>query len=114
MGLAKPNNFSLFSDQLQLSSHETIYSFINKENENLVIPINPSSECTSQQSFNIDVPIQNIESKTVMIYKDRTGAIKYIVSEYEDRIEKDNDDPMPFVRYVNFLGGGGVHSWSKC
>ena len=101
MGLAKPNNFSLFSDQLQLSSHETIYSFINKENENLVIPITPSSECTSQQSFNIDVPIQNIESKTVMIYKDRTGAIKYIVSEYEDRIEKDNDDPMPFVRYVN-------------
>jgi len=102
-GLDCPLEVNLPNYHLQLSSHETIYSFINKENENLVIPINPSSECTSQQSFNIDVPIQNIESKTVMIYKDRTGNIKYIVSEYEDRIKKDNDDPMPFVRVISGL-----------
>ena len=69
--------------------------------------IKPSTDCNTNsqvtsRDISIDVQIQNITSKTVMIYRDKTDLIKAYVSENADNIEKDNDDPMPFVRYKNF------------
>ena len=64
--------------------------------------VSTGNDCGFSHSINFNVPL-NGTSRTVMVYKDSSEAQKlsYHTSEFEDRIEKDNSDPMPFVRIIS-------------
>ena len=64
-----------------------------------------TSDCSA---YNIDttqtisIP-DDFESMTVLVYGKADGVAGVYASKNMDQIEKDNDDPMPFVRVISGL-----------
>ena len=73
------------------------------------ITVSTGQECGFSDTISFTVPL-NGTSRTVMVYKDAPDAQKlsYYISEFEDRIEKDNSDPMPFVRVISGVDCPGI------
>ena len=78
-----------------IASQETKYGFYdNNENVPLVI----RAECGGSSELTIDLPLGSRESQTVLVYRDGAGEVKLYAAKNLDQIQKDNSDPMPFVR----------------
>ena len=79
-----------------IASQETKYGFYDhNENDPLVI----RAECGGSSSeLTIDLPLGSRESQTVLVYRDGAGEAKLYAADKMDQIQKDNSDPMPFVR----------------
>lgn len=78
-----------------ISSQETKYAFVpNTPEKNLKL-----EWCDNQYQHEINVNLSvPLESKTILVYRDSNQNIQTYESTSPDKIEKDNDDPMPFVR----------------
>ena len=79
-----------------IASQETKYGFYD-HNEN--VPLVIRAECGGSSSeLTIDLPLGSRESQTVLVYRDGAGEAKLYPADKLDQIQKDNSDPMPFVR----------------
>ena len=79
-----------------IASQETRYGFYD-HNEN--VPLVIRAECGGGGSeLTIDLPLGSRESQTVLVYRDGAGEVKLYPAHKMDQIQKDNSDPMPFVR----------------
>ena len=79
-----------------IASQETKYGFYD-HNEN--VPLVIRAECGGGGSeLTIDLPLGSRESQTVLVYRDGAGEVKLYAAKNLDQIQKDNSDPMPFVR----------------
>ena len=79
-----------------IASQETKYGFYDR-NEH--VPLVIRTECGGSSSeLTIDLPLGSRESQTVLVYRDGAGEVKLYPAHKLDQIQKDNSDPMPFVR----------------
>ena len=86
-------SISIFSGAI--ASQETKYGFYD-HNEN--VPLVIRAECGGSSELTIDLPLGSRESQTVLVYRDGAGEVKLYPAHKMDQIQKDNSDPMPFVR----------------
>ena len=77
-----------------ISSQDTKFAFIDNTVKTLTL-----EWCDDQKQHEINVDLSvNMKSKTILVYRDSNNSIQTHESTNPDQIEKDNDDPMPFVR----------------
>ena len=79
-----------------IASQETKYGFYDHNDH---VPLVIRAECGGGSSeLTIDLPLGSRESQTVLVYRDGAGEVKLYPAHKMDQIQKDNSDPMPFVR----------------
>ena len=78
-----------------ISSQDTKFVFVsNTPVKNLTL-----EWCDDQNQHEINVDLSfPLNSKTILVYRDSNQSIQTHESTNPDQIEKNNDDPMPFVR----------------
>ena len=103
-GLESGCNLQVTSFDENISSQETKYAFLDQRSQPYPLKITSSPGCNGQNftahlemDINVSFPL---ESKTVLVYRDANNITHLYESTNEDKIEKDNNDPMPFVRFV--------------
>jgi len=87
-----------------IEPHQTATEFLDQNPYSF--SIKTSSGTCGDNTLDISCSLsclENMESNTVLIYQDMSGNLAYHMSENEDHITKDNNDPMPFVRVISGL-----------
>ena len=85
-----------------VSINETKFSLVQYQTVNnfTIVPGNSCSASQSLQPNNVSFDLKASEkSKNILIYKNSNGNVVSYVSKYEDQIDKDNENSMPYVRY---------------
>ena len=79
-----------------ISSQDTKYAFTdNTPVQNLTL-----EWCDDDKQHQINVDLSSpMKSKTILVYRDSSKSIQTYESTNQDQIDKDNDDPLSFVRY---------------
>ena len=79
-----------------IASQETKYGFYDYNEK---VPLAIRTECGGGSAeLTIDLRLGSRESQTVLVYRDGAGEARLYAADKLDQIQKDNSDPMPFVR----------------
>ena len=84
-----------------ISSHETKYAFYDYASSEYSLKISGAGDCiVNPVTAKFGVADTN-KSSTILVFRDKDDQIRAHTSLNEDFIRKDNDDPMPYVRWAN-------------